>query len=294
MPEVSVDPSQAGAGRTPGAAAPSALPASFRVARVTRNTGDTFTLELVSVDGRPEFRFAPGQFNMLYAFGMGEVPISISGDPAKPGTLVHTVRAVGAVTRALCALKKGHIVGVRGPFGVPWPIAGAAGRDVVIVAGGIGLAPVRPILYTVLADRGRYGRVVLLYGARTPRELLYLGDLEQWRSRLDLEVEVTVDSADRSWRGNVGTVTKLIPRAPFDPGNATAFVCGPEVMMRFVGIELVGRGMAEEQIFVSMERNMKCAIGLCGHCQFGPFFVCKDGPVFALPQVRPFLTVREV
>jgi NAD(P)H-flavin reductase len=279
----------------PAAGPPAGLvPASFRVTSLRRETRDTFTLELVPAGGGPGLAFAPGQFNMLYVFGVGEVPISISGDPARPATLVHTVRSVGAVTRALCAMRKGDVVGVRGPFGTSWPVDDAAGRDVLVVAGGIGIAPVRPILHEVLARRARYGRVVLLYGARTPADLLYTRDLEHWRSRLDAEVRVTVDTADRTWRGNVGTVGTLIAHAPVDAEHAVAFVCGPEVMMRFVAIGLQGRGMAGRQIYVSMERNMKCAVGLCGHCQIGPYFVCKDGPVFDLPRVRPFLTVREM
>ena len=266
----------------------------FRVAHVRRETRDVRTLDLVGADTGGGMPFEPGQFNMLYVLGVGEVPISISGDPARADRLVHTIRAMGAVTRALAGARKGDVVGVRGPLGTPWPVESAAGRDVVVVAGGIGLAPLRPILYHVLANRARYGRAALLYGARTPADLLFTADLEQWRSRFDIEVEITVDAADRTWRGNVGTVTTLIARAPFSPKNATAFVVGPEVMMRFVAIELQHRGMAPGDIFVSMERNMKCAVGLCGHCQLGPYFVCKDGPVFAYPQVQPFLTVREM
>lgn len=267
---------------------------SFRVARVRRETSDTFTLDLTHADHGGGLPFEPGQFNMLYMLGIGEAPISVSGDPARSERLVHTIRAVGAVTRALTAARKGDVVGVRGPFGARWPVDAAEGRDVVIVAGGIGLAPVRPILYRVLARRARFGRVALLYGARTPADLLYTADLERWRSRFDIDVEVTVDSADRTWRGNVGVVTTLLARAPFDPGRATAFVCGPEVMMRFVAIELRRRGMPEGDVYVSMERNMQCAVGLCGHCQLGPHFVCKDGPVFPLPAVQRFFTIREM
>jgi len=280
-----------------GAPAPPPAPGlvieSFRVTRVRKETHDTFTIDLVHADTGAGLAFEPGQFTMLYVLGVGEAPISISGDPARR-ELVHTIRAVGAVTRALTSAGKGDVVGVRGPFGTPWPVDAAAGRDVIVVAGGIGLAPVRPILYRVLADRARYGRVALLYGARTPADLIYTADLERWRSRLDLEVHVTVDTADRGWRGNVGPVTTLIPRAPFDPARATAFVCGPEVMMRYVAVELGRRGVAAGDVFVSMERNMKCAVGLCGHCQLGPYFVCKDGPVFALPRVQPFFTIREM
>jgi NAD(P)H-flavin reductase len=276
-------------------AAPSGQPfQGYRVTRVRRETHDVCTLDVVGVDGGTGMAFEPGQFNMLYVLGLGDVPISISGDPARSQRLVHTIRAVGAVTRALTSARKGDIVGIRGPFGAPWPIEAAAGRDVLVIAGGIGVAPVRPILYHVLAHRARFGRAALLYGARTPADLLFTRDLERWRSRFDLEVEITVDTADRTWRGNVGTVTTLISRAPFNPGNTTAFVCGPEVMIRFVAAELQDRGMATGDIHVSLERNMKCAIGLCGHCQLGPHFVCTDGPVFALSRVQPFLTIREM
>jgi len=281
-----------GAATTPGP--PGLSLQSFRVARVRKETHDTCTLDLSHADAGTGFPFEPGQFNMLYVLGVGEVPISICGDPARPERLVHTIRAVGAVSRALTSARRGDVIGVRGPFGAAWPVESAAGRDVVIIAGGIGLAPVRPILYHVLANRSRFGRVVLLYGARTSADLLYTADLERWRSHLDLDVDVTVDTADRAWRGNVGTVTTLIARAPFQPRQATAFVCGPEVMMRFVAIELERRGVAPGDIHVSMERNMQCAVGLCGHCQLGPYFVCKDGPVFALPQVQRFFTVREM
>jgi NAD(P)H-flavin reductase len=270
------------------------LPRPYRVARVRKETSDTFTLELEAPSGAPEFRFAPGQFNMLYAFGIGEVPISISGDPGRPAALVHTTREVGTVTRAMRKLKPSHSLGVRGPFGAGWPIAEARGADVVIVAGGIGLAPLRPALYRLLAARKDYGRVVLLYGTRTPADILFRSELRQWHSRFDLEVHVTVDRAMGNWRGNVGVVTALIPRAPFDPHSTVAMVCGPEVMMRFTVQELEKRGVALENIYLSMERNMKCAVGFCGHCQFGPTFICKDGPVFRYDRVQPMLAVREI
>lgn len=170
----------------------------------------------------------------------------------------------------------------------------AAGHDIVFVAGGIGLAPLRPAIYHVLGHRDQYGRVVLVYGARSPRDLLYENELMEWRGRFDLEIAVTVDTADRSWRGSVGVVTNLIPRAPFDPLDSVAFVCGPEVMMIFAGEALEKRGVRSSRIHLSMERNMKCGVGLCGHCQFGKDFVCKDGPVFTLEQIRPRLDVREV
>jgi len=238
--------------------------------------------------------FAPGQFAMLYVYGIGEVPISISGDPGRPAILTHTVRAVGATTAALAGLRLGQTLWVRGPYGSPWPVSSAEGRDIVVVAGGIGLAPLRPLILQVLAHRGRYAHAALLYGARTPGDLLYGRDLERWRGRLDIEVEVTVDTAGAEWRGNVGVVTTLIPRAVFDPAQAVAFVCGPEVMMRFTVAELRKRGLPPERIFLSLERNMHCGVGLCGRCQLGPYFVCRDGPVFSYAMVERILTVREV
>jgi NAD(P)H-flavin reductase len=270
------------------------IPEPWRIHRVRRETQDTFTFELKSASGRPALRFAPGQFNMLYVFGMGEVPISISGDPGAPETIVHTMRAVGLVTEAMKRLGRGDVLGLRGPFGSHWPADEFVGNDVVVVAGGIGLAPLRPVLYRILSRRAEYGRVALLYGARTPSDILYLKELEQWRSRFDFEVQVTVDRGDGAWRGNIGVVTQLISRASFDPASTVAMVCGPEIMMRFSVAELVKRDLPTARIFISMERNMKCAVGFCGHCQFAPKFVCKDGPVFRYDGVEPFLRLREV
>ena len=270
------------------------FPRPYRVHRVTKETSDTFTLELLPEAGHAGFAFAAGQFNMLYVCGIGEVPISISGDPGVPQALVHTTRAVGAVTKGMEELKKGDSIGIRGPFGTNWPVSAAEGNDVVFVAGGIGLAPLRPALYQVLANREKYGRVVLLYGARTPEDILYRKQLKEWRADLGLEVHVSVDRATRDWRGNVGVVTTLIPRVPFDPYHTVAMVCGPEVMIRYTVMELERRGVAQQSIHVSLERNMKCGIGFCGHCQHGPNFVCKDGPVFPFAKVRDLMTQREV
>jgi NAD(P)H-flavin reductase len=269
------------------------FPQLYTVVRALKETHDTFTFELEPVSSRIS-SFAPGQFNMLYVFGVGEVPISISGDPARPEVLVHTIRAVGTVTQAMRKLKHGDMLGVRGPFGSHWPIEEAVGNDLVIVAGGIGLAPLRPVIYHVLANRDKFGKVALLYGARTPQDLLYTRQLEHWRSRFDFQVEVTLDSAARGWRGNVGVVTTLIPGEQFDPSHTVAMICGPEVMMRFTIIELQKRGVADEAIFISMERNMKCGIGLCGHCQLGPTFICKDGPVYTYDRLSELFGKREI
>jgi NAD(P)H-flavin reductase len=227
-------------------------------------------------------------------FGAGECAISISGDAARPEPLLHTTRLVGTVTRALSALRPGDTVGVRGPFGSAWPLAEAEGHDVVFIGGGLGLAPLRPAFLHVLGARARHGKVVLLYGARAPQDVLYRKQLEKWSARLDVEVHATVDRGESGWCGNVGVVTALIRRAPFDRLNTLAMVCGPEIMMHFTVQELLQRGVREDQIYLSMERNMKCAVGFCGHCQFGPTFICKDGPVFRYDRVKPWLEVREL
>lgn len=270
------------------------LPHRYRVSRIRQETSDTFTLELRPEDKGIGNTFKPGQFNMLYLFGIGEVPISICGDPCRDGPLLHTTREVGLVTRAMRKLHPGDTIGVRGPFGTAWPVEEAFGNDVVLVAGGIGLAPLRSALYHLLAHRDHYGKIVLLYGTRSPEDILYRAELEKWRSQLDLDVHVTVDRATGHWRGNVGVVTTLISRAPFDPQRTTAMICGPEVMMRFAVMHLAERGVRSEQTFLSMERNMQCAVGLCGHCQCGPKLVCKDGPVFRHSDIEPYFGKREL
>lgn len=270
------------------------VPEPWQVRRTQRETHDTFTLELETGKARDGFHFLPGQFNMLYLFGVGEVPISISGDPSKPQKLVHTIRAVGPVTKAMRTLRRGDALGVRGPFGSCWPVQEAAGKDILIVAGGIGLAPLRPVIYEILAKRKKYGQIALLYGTRTPADMLYKKKLEQWGKRADLQVDITVDRATEKWSGNVGVVPTLIPKAQFNPPNAIAMICGPEVMMRFTVRELQKHGVALENTYISMERNMKCAVGFCGHCQFGPTFICKEGPVFRYDRIQGLLAIREL
>lgn len=269
-------------------------PSPFRLQKVRRETRDTFTLEFQPIDHTSRLPFTAGQFNMLYVFGVGEVPMSITGDPANQETIVHTTRNVGSVTAAVCKLKRGDVVGIRGPFGTHWPVEEAAGKDVIIVAGGVGLAPLRPAIYRILSDRAKYGKVSLIYGARTPADLLYPNELARWRSRLDFRAEVTVDRAPAPWRGSVGVVTSLISKVSFDPRRVVAMICGPEVMMRFVVRELEDLGVEKTQVYISMERNMKCSVGFCGHCQLGPQFICKDGPVFRYDRIAPLLGIREL
>jgi len=268
------------------------VPAPFALRSKRQETADTWTLEL-EPRGGPALEFAPGQFTMLSAFGTGEVPISISGDPDGEGRLVHTVRAVGLATKAICAAAPGDVLSVRGPFGRPWPVDDLTGGDVLIVAGGIGLAPLRPAILALLARRARYGRLVLLYGGRSPDQLLFAGELTEWADR-GLDVAVTVDSAGPEWLGTVGVVPRLVRRAQFDHANASAVLCGPEVMMRFTVAALAQGGIGGDRVFASMERNMQCGIGHCGHCQLGPTLVCRDGPVYAWGELERWLAIREL
>ena len=271
--------------------APWTEPSWWQVAAASQESADVVTLTLTP----PEpFSFQPGQFNMLFVAGIGEVPISISGDPADTDAILHTIRDVGPVTKALCALRPGQRVGVRGPYGTSWPVSAAEGGDLVIVAGGIGLPPLRPALYQAIGQRDRFGAIVLLYGARTPADLLFPEELGSWRDRFHLDVQVTVDAAGADWRGNVGVVPGLVSRAGFDPAATTAFVVGPEIMMRFTVRALFAAGVADDRVYLSMERNMQCAAALCGHCQLGPYLVCRDGPVFGYRPLAPWLGIREV
>ena len=253
---------------------------------------DVYTLQIDMADGRP-FPFTPGQFNMLTAFGVGEAAISISGAHAA-GRLIHTIRDVGPVSHALANLAPGDPIGVRGPFGVGWPMAAAEASDVILVAGGLGLAPLRPTIYDILARRERFGAVTLLYGSRRPEDIVFRSEVEAWRREKKINIEMTVDHASIEWPGHVGVVTGLLSRVQLDPSRTIAMLCGPEVMMRFVGAALTEQGLDPAKIFVSMERNMKCAIGHCGHCQLGPTFICRDGPVFTYERMRPLMSVKEL
>lgn len=268
------------------------VPRPFEVVTHHWDTHDTASIEFAPLDGEGLI-FKSGQFTMLQAFGVGEAPISISGHPGRPDRLVHTMRDAGGVTKAFCNAAPGDVVGVRGPYGVGWDVTDAEGGDVVVIGGGIGLAPLRPAVLELIGEREKYGRINLLYGARTPDDLLYGGDLAAWPAA-GVHVAVTVDRASTSWVGRVGLVTDLIPSAPFDPRNTLALVCGPEVMMRFVANALLMRGVPSHRIRLSMERNMRCGVGLCGHCQLRQYLVCSDGPVFPLDKLQPLLGIREL
>jgi NAD(P)H-flavin reductase len=270
------------------------LPDPWLVRTVQKETHDTFTLTLQPSNGGSGGGFQPGQFSMLWVFGVGELPISISGDPSETSRLVYTVRSVGPATQALVGREPGVAVGVRGPFGTGWPVEAAQDRDVVVVAGGIGLAPLRGVIYHVLQHREKFGRLVVLYGARSPQDLLYRKELQAWAKRPETQVLTTVDYGGLSWRGHVGVVTTLFKYVRLRPAQTVAMICGPEIMIRFVARELETRGVAGEDVYLSMERNMKCAVGFCGHCQYGPHFICKDGPVFPYRVIRPLLERYEV
>jgi NAD(P)H-flavin reductase len=251
----------------------------------------TYHLAFTDTATAADYRFAPGQFNMLYLPGVGEMPISLSADPASANTWAHTIRVAGNVTRMLAKMGPGGRFGLRGPFGTSWPLAACEGADVVLVTGGIGLSPLRPAVYHLLANRESYGRITLLYGTRTPDTLLYQHEYQSWTER-GLFVQTTVDRAAAGWLGNVGVVPLLVDRLrPFQPANTLVLMCGPEVMMHYSALSVLARGLAAERVWLSLERNMQCAVALCGHCQLGPAFVCKDGPVFRYDKIEPFLKV---
>jgi NAD(P)H-flavin reductase len=254
----------------------------------------TFRLEILDATLRRAYRFTPGQFNMIYVPGVGEAAISISSDSETPDVLEHTIREVGSVTRAIQRLGLGGVVGLRGPFGHGWPLDRLDGRDVVIVAGGIGLAPLRPVIYWLLRHRERCRRVIVLYGCRTPADRLYAQELDQWGANETLDVLVTVDNATAEWVGPVGVVTKLLQRIKVNADRATVMVCGPRILNRVAAWSFLQLHVPPEHVFVSLERNMHCGYGRCGHCQYGPKFVCKDGPVFRFDDIADIFASEEV
>ncbi|MHB1504750.1 MAG: FAD/NAD(P)-binding protein [Acidimicrobiales bacterium] len=276
-------PDAHGASYRRGASAAPLTPAAYCVVARRVETSDVVTIAVSPLRGTPP-PFAHGQFNMVGIPGIGEVPISISSSPSRPDAMEHTVRDVGAITHALCEVPVGGTVGLRGPFGVPWPLPAPRPEsrptaDVVVVAGGIGLAPLRGAVEDLVERQARgEGRVFIFAGARSPDQIVFREDLVEWRSR-GAVAEVTVDSAGAGWAGHVGVVTSLLDHAGFDPTSASALVCGPEVMMRFTARALVAKGIAPRRISLSLERNMQCGCGLCGHCQLGPLLLCRDGPV---------------
>lgn len=271
------------------------MPHAARLRDIKQEVPGVATYELAFEDSQlaDSFRFQPGQFNMLYLPGFGEAAISVSSDPDRHESLLHTVRVAGNVTRALARHKMGDQIALRGPYGSAWPMEACRGSDVVIACGGIGLAPLRPVIYHIINQRDEYGRVFLLCGARTPNDLLYSHEYEAWREA-GIEVEVTVDLGDSDWRGHIGVVPVLFYRLRLHAERTRVLTCGPETMMRFVIFEALARKVPSDQIHISMERNMNCAVGFCGHCQLGPAFVCKDGPVFTYEQMEPYLHLEDL
>lgn len=252
----------------------------------------TFWFKFTDPAVRKSYSFRPGQFNMVYVPGVGEAAISISSNPADTSTIGHSIRFVGNVTRAVSRMKVGDMVGLRGPFGTSWPIDDLTGKDLFIACGGIGLPPLRPVIYRILANRDKYGKVTIVYGARTPNELMYSEEYDAWRAA-GIDLQLSVDRGDQSWTGLVGVVPMWFYKFRLDPRKTAVLTCGPEIMIRFVIYEALARRVPEEQIYVSLERNMKCGQGSCGHCQIGPYFICKDGPVFRFDALKQFFNVEE-
>ncbi len=270
------------------------VPLPYRVIRRHLETRDSVSLDLEPV-ARRVAPFRPGQFTMLYARGVGEIAVSVSGDSSRAdGIITQTIRDVGAVSRALHSSMPGQLVGLRGPFGTGWGIESAQGRQLVVVAGGVGLAPLRPVLLEAIRRHESHSRIVLIAGARSPSEFLFTDELDIWAAMPDVEVVLTVDQPADDWTGGVGFVTEPLSRLELAAGMTTAFICGPEPMMRFSATVLLGKGMAAQDIRISLERNMKCGVGLCGHCQLGPLLVCRDGPVVDFAVAGPLLAVREL
>lgn len=249
----------------------------------------TFRLQLTDPAQREAFRFEAGQFNMLYVFGVGEVAISIVSDPDEPEFLDHTIRVVGRITKVLGTMQQGETVGVRGPFGMGWPMKEAQGKDVLIVTGGLGCAPVVGAIEYIFRRREDFGTMTILHGVKTPHDLLYRERFDAWRHEPRTQVLLTSDEPGKTWHNHVGVVTELFDQLDVDPDNTLVMMCGPEIMMRIACNTLSHHGLRPDSMYVSLERHMECGIGLCGHCQLGPFFVCKDGPVMRLDRLVPFL-----
>ncbi len=262
------------------------LPRVARIARVRDETPDTRTFGLTFRDDGHGFAFRPGQFLELSVFGCGEAPFCFASSPTRPDLIEVTVRRTGQLTDALHALDVGDEVGVRGPCGNGFDLAAATGKDLLFVGGGIGLPPLRGLIWNVLDERERFGRVTILYGARTPNDLVYKDELAGWAERKDVELLVTVDRGDEGWTGNVGMVPTLFDKTSLAPASTLAYVCGPPVMISFVIQDLLMRGFAEDSIISTLERTMQCGVGKCNHCAIGHRYVCRDGPVFTYRQIK--------
>lgn len=255
------------------------IPKWAEISRVEDLTASEKLFEMRLISGEP-LGHMPGQFVEVSVMGIGEAPISVSSAPREDSSFELAIRKVGNLTNAMHELAVGTRVGIRGPFGTCFPTDETKGRDILIVAGGIGLVPLRSFIHYVLDRRGEYGEFTILFGARNPSEQLFLDELNQWKERKDVNYLETVDRPDSGWKGNVGVITTLFPKIDVDPSTTYCIVVGPPVMYRFVILEAKAKGIPDEQIFLSLERRMKCGVGKCGHCQINHIYVCQDGPVF--------------
>lgn len=270
------------------------LPNWAKIVRIEKEAPgvNTYWLKFIDPKIQEAYSFKPGQFNLLTIPGYGEAAISISSHPKNKEAIGHTIRLTGNVTNAIDRLGVGGTLGLRGPFGSCWPIEDLKGKDIYIAAGGIGLPPLRPAIYHIIDNRADYGKVVLIYGARTPEDLQFTKEFDDWE-KADIELMICVDSCDDSWTGLVGVVPMLFYNLRIDPKKGALMTCGPEIMIHFSAYEAIARRVPRERIFVSLEKNMKCGFGSCGHCQLGPYFVCKDGPVFSYEKIGPYLEVED-
>jgi NAD(P)H-flavin reductase len=260
-------------------------PQPARILRAKQLTDLERMIEVQLTNGR-QLGHRPGQFVQVSVFGYGEAPISICSSPAKEGSFEMTVRNMGGLTSALHRAKEGDTIGIRGPFGNGFPMSCMQGMDCLMVAGGIGMAPLRSVIDTVLADREKYGQLIVLYGSRTPGDILFTDEIEAWKADKRNQILVAVDREAPGWDGHVGVVTTLFPQVKVNPKGVAASLCGPPVMYRFVLAELHAMRVPENQIFLSLERRMKCGMGKCGHCQIDGRCVCIDGPVFTAEEAR--------
>lgn len=267
------------------------IPSPFQIKSIVHESSDVYSLALTPVKGEIP-AFIPGQFNMLYLYGFGEIALSDSSHPFEKQQTYHTIHAVGSITKAMQHLKEGDQIGMRGPFGSHWPVE-KKDCNVLVVAGGIGLTAMRSVLFYLGANREQYKKITVLYGTRTPDSIIYRNEMKQWQEQ-DIEMQVSVDEPDANWNGHVGVVTSLIPKHLPSPKNTLVLVCGPEIMIKASLSELKNMGIDPKDVYVSMERNMQCAVGFCGHCQYGPYFLCKDGPIFSYEQVQNFLDIEEL
>ena len=270
------------------------VPSTVHVLKIIQEIDETVTLVLDLPSSLTDFYFTPGQFNMLYSFGQGEIPVSFSGNQSINHQIVHTIRSVGAVSQSLVSLKVGQALGIRGPFGQGFPMDRFIGKEVIIVGGGLGLAPLRPVIYFLKDIASKVKKATLLIGAKNPNNLLYSKEVENWKQDKSFEVHTTFDQAPSSYKGPIGLITNLIPRITFNPLETIVLVCGPEIMMKSIAIEFEKKGVNKADIYMSLERNMKCALGFCGHCQLGPDFICREGPVLDYKALESRLRIHEI